>query len=186
MGIQDRDWYWEDREARERLLPAKPRVEVDLFWEIVGGVFLGSLLAAIVFFGYQEFRVQQELAAVASRAKQELAVIAAQQARQRQAEARLAQARQAEEDQRRADEASERAVAEEAAAAKAAAWKKFYKRPAACETNADVECANHFIRSKRAFEAQWALEAPVAIPQQRVIRAGGAFPAPWTSWSLTH
>lgn len=39
------------------------------------------------------------------------------------------------------------------------AWAKFYRRPASCEGNPTtdqlIECANHFIRSKREFDERW-------------------------------
>jgi hypothetical protein len=43
---------------------------------------------------------------------------------------------------------------------KALAWSRYYQRPASCEGNPSteqlVECANHFIRTKRLFDAEWA------------------------------
>lgn len=43
---------------------------------------------------------------------------------------------------------------------KARAWARYYQRPAFCEGNPSteqlVECANHFIRSKRQFDTEWA------------------------------
>ena len=43
---------------------------------------------------------------------------------------------------------------------KARAWARYYQRPAFCEGNPSteqlVECANHFIRSKRQFDTDWA------------------------------
>lgn len=39
------------------------------------------------------------------------------------------------------------------------AWAAYYKRPSSCEGNPTtdqlIECANHFIRSKRAFDERW-------------------------------
>jgi hypothetical protein len=39
------------------------------------------------------------------------------------------------------------------------AWAAFYKRPASCDGNPTtdqlIECANHFIRSKREFDERW-------------------------------
>jgi len=39
------------------------------------------------------------------------------------------------------------------------AWARFYRRPASCEGNPTtdqlIECANHFIRSKREFDERW-------------------------------
>jgi hypothetical protein len=39
------------------------------------------------------------------------------------------------------------------------AWAAYYKRPASCEGNPTtdqlIECANHFIRSKREFDERW-------------------------------
>jgi hypothetical protein len=39
------------------------------------------------------------------------------------------------------------------------AWAAYYKRPSSCEGNPTtdqlIECANHFIRSKRDFDERW-------------------------------
>jgi hypothetical protein len=49
--------------------------------------------------------------------------------------------------------------AAEVARRKELAWSRFYKRPATCDGNpsADqlIDCANHFIRSKREFDERW-------------------------------
>jgi hypothetical protein len=49
--------------------------------------------------------------------------------------------------------------AAEVARRKELAWSRFYKRPPTCEGNptADqlIDCANHFIRSKREFDERW-------------------------------
>ena len=49
--------------------------------------------------------------------------------------------------------------AAEVARRKELAWSRYYKRPPACEGNptADqlIDCANHFIRSKREFDERW-------------------------------
>lgn len=39
--------------------------------------------------------------------------------------------------------------------AKAQAWEKFYQPSAFCREHATVECANLYIRARRAFDAQW-------------------------------
>jgi hypothetical protein len=49
--------------------------------------------------------------------------------------------------------------AAEVARRKELAWSRYYKRPPTCEGNptADqlIDCANHFIRSKREFDERW-------------------------------
>jgi len=48
---------------------------------------------------------------------------------------------------------------QEAAAQKELAWARYYIKPAQCDVNAArdtiVECANHYIRARRAFEAAY-------------------------------
>jgi hypothetical protein len=51
--------------------------------------------------------------------------------------------------------ASRRSAIEESAR-KERAWAKFYKKLAHCDQAATVECANGFIRAKRAFEDKFA------------------------------
>ena len=52
----------------------------------------------------------------------------------------------------------------EAAARKERAWSQFYKKPAQCDGNPSndvmTECANHYIRSKRQFEAAYVAGKP--------------------------
>ena len=167
MGLQDRDWYWDAKEAAEREQFRPGSDQVDVFWKIVAAVFLGSLLASIVFWGFQEWRVRRE-AEMALEALKQTAAAAEAESRKEQAAAAARQARwqaelsarqaAAEQEQRRAKAALQAAIDYETA--KAAAWLKAYKRPARCETQVDVECANDYIKAKRAFEAEWARAHP--------------------------
>jgi hypothetical protein len=167
MGLQDRDWYWDAKEAAEREQFRPRPAQGDVFWKIVAAVFIGSLLASIVFWGFQEWRARQQAemalevlkrtaAAAEAESRKEQAAAAARQARLR-AEQSARQAAAAQE-QRRANAARQAAIDYETA--KAAAWSKAYKRPARCETQVDVECANDYIKAKRAFEAEWARAHP--------------------------
>jgi hypothetical protein len=78
---------------------------------------------------------------------------------------RLRAAQQAETQRRQIAAARERAASEaqqalqQAAQLKEQAWQRYYRKPPNCETAegpAFVECANHYIRAKRAFEAPYA------------------------------
>ncbi len=89
-------------------------------------------------------RVQQQLReqAEALQERQRQAELVRQQEVQAQAQARLAR-----------QEALRAAQAE--AQRKAAAWAAFYKAPAHCAEVATVECANDYIRARKAFEARY-------------------------------
>ena len=39
------------------------------------------------------------------------------------------------------------------------AWAASYRKPPGCADSASLECANHYIRARRAFEAQYARDS---------------------------
>jgi len=60
-------------------------------------------------------------------------------------------------------------TADARAAQKASAWDAFYQPPSTCEHppqwSDQVECANQYMRAKKAFDAQWASDHPGASAQ---------------------
>jgi hypothetical protein len=81
--------------------------------------------------------------------------VAAEQARQLQLERQEASHAQAIRAQQQAQEDARQAILAEADR-KERAWLKFYRRPASCNDAASMECANGYIRAKRAFEDKFA------------------------------
>jgi hypothetical protein len=180
MGIYDRDWYWQDRARKERQYynPREFRSQGAAargnFWPrrvfsirfhiLLASVFgLSCLLAMGVAHWRAEaaaerlLRSRQEAAAraqaAAAQAQQE---VAARQAN-REAELRRQDAlrTQAIIERWRAEDEQLRAHKAEAER-KDRAWAKFYRRSPVCEAAATIECANDYIRAKRAFEERYA------------------------------
>ena len=87
--------------------------------------------------------------------QQQRAETARQQARHDELDRQEALKVQAIRKQQAFDEAQRRAVIAEAER-KERAWAKFYRRPPSCNDTASMECANGFIRAKRAFEEKYA------------------------------
>jgi hypothetical protein len=58
-------------------------------------------------------------------------------------------------DAQRADDDAKRAAVEDSER-KAKAWVKFYRKPSVCNDATTLECANAYIRAKRAFEVKYA------------------------------
>jgi hypothetical protein len=58
-------------------------------------------------------------------------------------------------DAQRADDDAKRAALEDTER-KAKAWLKFYRKPSVCNDATTMECANAYIRAKRAFEMKYA------------------------------
>lgn len=102
-------------------------------------------------------RTAQELAQRAAIEAQELkrATDARQAALQAQLERQAAQRVQQAVERQRADEEASRAAAE-AIERRDAAWKKYYRKPAACNDATTMECVNANIRAKRAFDERYA------------------------------
>jgi hypothetical protein len=172
MGVQDREWYWRDRDRNERAWydprlfqkqgSRRPtRRAKSLHPAIVG------LLCVLLLGGISVAFVRWRAPAVV---KPIPAVDDAFQESQRQSQRRVEEARRAEQqaliDQRaavmREFAERQRIAAEESIAAaqaderKARAWAKYYRSPPGCDAAATVECANDQIRARRVFEAEFA------------------------------
>jgi hypothetical protein len=184
MGLQDRDWYWAERDRKERenaglsrtvqvFLPSPPpptppstsarfgEERAPLTWRQLG--FLTIIVAALIWTSFSVERAVRHRAEVAT---------TTDQARKREKERALAEqtaderrrhfaALAAMQDAERARAAAARAEVEAAAKAKAeeearqaASWQQAYRPEPQCGTSWTVDCANAYIRAKRKFAAQ--------------------------------
>jgi hypothetical protein len=165
MGVQDRDWYWQDSGGNRRggplhrppsrRLPALQRQAILVVISLVSVVVAG--------FGINEAYRVYALRTVAQMARTQQAMLQKQQveeqarqealgielARKEGERLRAIRERQEMAETRRQDDLAE-------SDRKARAWAKFYKAPSYCSDAATIECANGFIRAKRAFEQRWA------------------------------
>lgn len=180
MGVEDRDWYWRDRDRRatelEGSAPLRPWQPSGSFgqWQrqnpllvIVLGIALGTVVGWIAIAGFaqwraqtaleQMMRTQQEAARRGQLEMQRASLEATERERRRQAllEQQEASRVQAIRERELARQEATHAAAN-AAARKERAWAKFYRKPSGCEDAATIECANGFIRAKRAFEEKYA------------------------------
>ncbi len=144
--------------------------------QIAAGAIIGALIGAAVVLQVGTGRIQGALsdavagfhaltrgdaAAAPPQNGKALQRDAAEQAQAKQL--RDEQARQLRADQQKASGGAGNEPLE-VAARKERAWNQFYKKPAQCDGNptSDVmtECANHYIRSKRQFEAAYVATKP--------------------------
>ena len=95
-------------------------------------------------------RDNRERAEAAQRAQAEQ-----QRAAEQQTQARLERVR---DEQRRADEAQK--AASDEAERKQRAWEATYRKPPGCTDMATLECSNHYIRARRAFEERYVKGQP--------------------------
>jgi hypothetical protein len=173
VGLADRDWYREalrDVESGAKGPPGRGRTYRSGSLHpllVVALAVLGVVLVYAIGVSFVEWRTQRAFEQLRRAAQQmerdaqvrseDIRRSAAERQQQREADARAREADRlrviAERDA--AADASRR-LANEQAARKERAWAKFYKQPAHCEQAATVECANGFIRAKRAFEAKYA------------------------------
>lgn len=129
------------------------------------GVFLGSLAASLVIWfavqawaRYQLHQVQQAVQAQAEQSRHELrrAALEADARAARDAALNARSREQQEALQREANEAAARQQSQREA--REDAWKRFFRPTAGCASqHQTTECANEFIRAKRAFDAQYLL-----------------------------
>jgi hypothetical protein len=181
MGIQDRDWYWKERARKEGYrgpppasAPGPVRVVLSLrrsasapnaWMRAVGWAAAAVLvLVATILVAQWRDQVAAERASLRTRDSLERSTraaaenerrIAAQQTLGR-AELHRKEAVRVEalrEQERGRQEAA--ALAAQQAARKVAAWETFYRRSSRCSDVATVECANEFIRARRAFESMY-------------------------------
>ena len=173
MGIQDRDYYWKDRdidgaklppsgqrfrvidEVRHR--PSEP-AESHSPERVLGVLTAISALIVVAFISYQS-RID--------RAEKQAQQVAAQQATQasiaRAAEANSRAAAQAEQQARlHADQLEQKKKLEEKIRQEAErknkrleAWNQFYKPSLQCQADWTVECANALIRARARFDDQY-------------------------------
>lgn len=143
----------------------------NLTFQIAAGGAIGILTAVAIVWAYTNWQAQQALNELSENAARAMRTANAQARAQAEAQraktvadeeeaARLRLGAAAE--QRAAEMAKQRQASE--ADARAAAWRRFYQQPARCTDNPTsptlVECANEFIRSKRAFEANYKPASP--------------------------
>ncbi len=171
MGVQDRDWYWQDRQGgphgSQPFSPPRRAPSSHHPAAIVLAALIGAGVMSVAVHAYLEWRARVAIAEV-MRAGNEAMQRAQQQIEQQQREdTARQQARRTELDRQEAsrtqairkrqeiEEAATRgAIAE--ADRKERAWAKFYRQPPSCNDAASMECANGFIRAKRAFEEKYA------------------------------
>jgi flagellar biosynthesis/type III secretory pathway M-ring protein FliF/YscJ len=179
MGVQDRDWYWKERDKKERAaygdelgsdVTQFPRRHQSRSMHPVTMAAL-SLLGAVLLYAmiasFMQWRAQRMVDQV-TRAGQESIRQSQLQAEQMQREASEREAQrqvelrqqealrvQAISERHQVEEEAQRAAAE-GVDRKAKAWAKFYRKPASCNDAATMECANSFIRAKRTFEERYA------------------------------
>lgn len=146
------------------LNPAQPAPNFTV--QIAVGVAIGILSATAVLWSYTAWRTQQALDAIAANSQQvtraandQMRTIAAAQQAKAAAdeEAALRRTTQLAAQQRAAEaDKKEKLAAQEA---RDFAWRKFYQQPAKCTDNPTpdtlVQCANEFIRAKRAFDSRY-------------------------------
>jgi hypothetical protein len=156
MGVQDRDWYWEGREGTRRAGKYSPLVFVLAALGVMAVAWIISL--AVVQWRAEAaaesfMRSAQEAQRKALQAQHEAQALQAR--RQAQIQQQEAARLQAIAERRRGEDEARRAAAA-AVDRKARAWDKYYSPPPGCSDAATVECANSYIRAKRAFEERYA------------------------------
>ena len=175
MGVQDRDWYWQDRDTKNRATYnlrdfRGRRVFLPRGHSSATRWLAGVCVAALIYvlgFAFVQWRTQT-MAEQISRNGQDAQLRMQQQAQQAQRDEAARQDRrqallqqqeamrlQSIAERQRGEEDARRA-ATNAVDRKAKAWAKFYRKPATCEDAATMECANAFIRAKRTFEEKYA------------------------------
>jgi len=159
MGVQDRDWYREHHRTQAGYAN-EVRNGYRFPLQIAIGVALGIIAAAAVIWGYQEWRLRVAAEQLKQTLQAQAAALRAEQVRSEEAAYRARQAAiQQAAKQQRATEAAKRAVFDERER-KEQAWDRFYQKPRHCDETTGgswtVDCANQFIRAKRAFEEKYA------------------------------
>lgn len=170
MGIQDRDYYWKDRDidgSRSQPSARQYRAEVSGSSRtseaysperLLTALTLISVLIVLAFIGYQAYvdraekRAQQE---AVQRARQ--ASIAWEAAAQERAAARAEQqarmrADQLEQKKRLFERLNQDAERQQQ---RAAAWERFYQPSLQCQADWTVECANTLIKARNEFAAKY-------------------------------
>jgi len=132
-------------------------------------VILGVLIATAIAAAYVKWNARVSAEANARAAQEEIDRLAQERQQQLDAEQRAAAERQrlaAEEERARIERLrEEQRLAEESRRATLSdaermerAFAASYRKPPGCAEAGTLECANHYIRAKRSFEAQYARE----------------------------
>jgi ERCC4-type nuclease len=142
-------------------------IDVPLPLQFAIAVILGVLIATAIAAAYVKWNARVTAEANARATQEEIERIARERQQQLEAAQQAAAERQrsaAEEERRRIERArEEQRVAEDARRATLSdtermeqAFAASYRKPPGCAEAATLDCANHYIRAKRAFEAQYA------------------------------
>jgi hypothetical protein len=181
MGLQDRDWYWKDRDRRERestsvedIPPVRPGARVrhatspfgatrlPLQWRQLGlmTVVIAALIGVSFYVAHASNAARAQTAAKEHERQQgdRQKVLAEQSAeKMHQRLTAMTEQQNAEQSSAAAAKAELEALAKSRAsdaARVAASWDRFYKPDPRCSASWTVECANSYIRAKRKFAEQ--------------------------------
>jgi uncharacterized protein HemX len=179
MGVQDREWYWEERRRKEQLYynpkvfrrRKRPTPNSDAHSRRAAPIFQRLLLlcVAVLCLGVfvsqwrrHDISARKEAAAAVEQQKLRLqaaerdrAMLAEHQTNRERSEQDAASRLRAVSAQREADARARISAADESRRHRES-WERFYKPDPACERSATVECANAFIRARRRFEETYA------------------------------
>ena len=144
-------------------------IDVPLPLQFAIAVILGVLIATAIAAAYVKWNARVSAEANARAAQEEIDRLALERQQQLEAEQRAAAERQrvaTEEERARIERLrEEQRLAEESRRATLSdaermerAFAASYRKPPGCAEAGTLECANHYIRAKRAFEAQYARE----------------------------
>ncbi len=158
-------------------------ISVPLPLQFAVAVILGVLIATAIAAAYVKWNARVTAEANARATQEEIERIAREREQQLEAEQRAAAERQrkaADEERQRIESAREaQRLADEAQRAMLSdaerlerAFAASYRKPPGCADSGTLECANHYIRARRAFEAQYLRE------RARQPSAAAASPAP--------
>lgn len=177
MGAQDREWYWKDTQGGPRdgdLRGDKPfsppRRSSSTSYHpitIVLATLIGAGAMIIGVHTYQEWRARVAIAEVLRASNEAMRSVQLDLVQQQRAEGARQRARQDQIDRQEAVkiqairerqhlEQDARQAVLAAVDRKERAWAKFYQKQSSCANAASMECANGFIRTKRAFEEKYA------------------------------
>ncbi len=150
-------------------------ISVPLPLQFAIAVILGVLIATAIAAAYVKWNARVTAEANARATQEEIERIARERQEQLEAEQRAAAERQrtaAEEERARIEKLrEEQRLAEEARRAQMndtqrmeEAFAASYRKPPGCADAATLDCANHYIRAKRAFEAQYIRQRAASAP----------------------
>jgi Skp family chaperone for outer membrane proteins len=150
-------------------------ISVPLPLQFAIAVILGVLIATAIAAAYVKWNARVTAEANARATQEEIERIARERQEQLEAEQRAAAERQraaAEEERARVEKLrEEQRLAEEARRSQLndtqrmeEAFAASYRKPPGCADAATLDCANHYIRAKRAFEVQYLRQRAASAP----------------------